>query len=169
MKTSTLIWVVVIAFIVIIGVWYWSTYATIQTSPGMEATTTTGQTVTTGVPTTSGSTAQVATVSVASDPILGNYLVASNGMTLYMYANDTSSVSKCTGTCAASWPPYTPVLNAPLTAGSGVSGALASTSREGGTLQVTYKGKPLYFWQGDTRTGDTTGNGMQGVWSVAKP
>jgi predicted lipoprotein with Yx(FWY)xxD motif len=42
------------------------------------------------------------------------------------------------------------------------------TRTDDGTTQVTYKGLPLYFWKGDTKPGDVTGQGIGGF-SVAKP
>jgi len=52
-------------------------------------------------------------------------------------------------------------------AGTGVEGELATITREDGSLQVTYNGLPLYFWNEDGAPGDTTGQGVGDVWSVA--
>jgi predicted lipoprotein with Yx(FWY)xxD motif len=46
---------------------------------------------------------------------------------------------------------------------------LTIIDRPDGTYQVANNGMPLYRWQGDKSPGDTTGNGVGGVWSVAKP
>ncbi|MBU6141683.1 hypothetical protein KGO95_01005 [Patescibacteria group bacterium] len=108
-------------------------------------------------------------LSVASSTSLGNYLVASNGMTLYVYAKDAAGVSNCSGVCAVNWPPYQPVQNEPLLAADGVTGKLATITRDDGTMQLTYNGEPVYFWKNDTKPGDTTGQGVGGVWYVAKP
>src|SRR6202050_2807219 len=67
-------------------------------------------------------------------------LTNSAGKTLYWYAPDTSTTSKCTGQCATYWPPVT----GPATAGSGVTGTLATITRSDGTTQATYDGDPLY-------------------------
>jgi predicted lipoprotein with Yx(FWY)xxD motif len=101
------------------------------------------------------------------DTKLGDHLLAANGMTLYRYTKDTANTSKCTGTCADSWPPYVSV--GPLKASSSTPGKLATTTRPDGSIQITYKGMPLYFWKGDTKSGDATGEGVGGVWFVVKP
>ena len=99
---------------------------------------------------------------------LGQYLTASNGMTLYTYGSDSANVSNCSGSCAANWPPYTQSAGLQLGAVSGISGKLGTITRADGTTQVTYKGMPLYFWVNDTKPGDTTGQGLGGF-VVAKP
>jgi predicted lipoprotein with Yx(FWY)xxD motif len=108
------------------------------------------------------------TINTATSPTLGTYLVASNGMTLYQYAKDTSNVSNCSGSCATAWPPYTVVDSAGLLGGTGVNGAIATITRADGTTQVEYNGKPLYFWQGDSKSGDTTGQNVNGF-TVVQP
>ncbi len=47
-------------------------------------------------------------------------------------------------------------------AGTGVTGQLGTLTRPDGTTQVTYQGMPLYYWQGDAKAGDVTGNGVEG-------
>ena len=73
-------------------------------------------------------------------------LTNSKGFTLYWYAPDTSTTSKCTGSCATYWPPVT----GPVTAGSGVTGTLGTITRADGTVQATYDGHPLYTYAGDS-------------------
>jgi predicted lipoprotein with Yx(FWY)xxD motif len=85
------------------------------------------------------------------------------GMTLYWFAPDTSTTSKCTGSCATYWPPVT----GPVTAGSGVTGTLGTITRADGTTQATYDGHPLYTYVGDTAPGQAKGNGKNlsgGLW-----
>lgn len=97
----------------------------------------------------------------------------SSGKTLYWFAPDTSTTSKCTGSCATYWPPVT----GPVTAGSGVTGTLGTITRSDGTTQATYDGHPLYTYVGDTAAGQNKGNGLNlsgGLWyemtvSGAKP
>jgi Secreted repeat of unknown function len=69
---------------------------------------------------------------------------------------DTSTESKCTGSCAAYWPPVT---GSP-TAGPGVTGTLGTITRPGGTLQATYDGHPLYTYIGDSGPGQASGNNL---------
>ncbi len=99
-------------------------------------------------------------VGSASSPSFGTVLTGPNGMTLYTHAGDTATSSTCTGACATAWPPLQ--TKGQPTAGSGVTGKLGSLTRPDGTTQVTYGGMPLYYWQGDTKAGDATGNGVEG-------
>ena len=92
-----------------------------------------------------------------------NVLTDSAGFTLYWFAPDTSTTSKCTGSCATFWPP----VKGPATAGSGVTGTLNTITRPDGTTQATYDGHPLYTYKGDTGPGMAKGNGLNlsgGVW-----
>jgi predicted lipoprotein with Yx(FWY)xxD motif len=90
-------------------------------------------------------------------------LTNSAGHTLYWFAPDTSTTSKCTGSCATYWPPVT----GPATAGSGVTGTVGVITRTDGTMQATYDGHPLYTYVGDTAPGQNKGNGLNlsgGLW-----
>jgi predicted lipoprotein with Yx(FWY)xxD motif len=106
-------------------------------------------------------------VSTATDD-LGTYLVGPEGKTLYYFTRDvTPGVSVCTGGCLEAWPPLL-VGDGQATVGDdGVTGTLAAAPRDDGTLQATYRGRPLYYWQGDTEAGQTTGHGVNDVWWVA--
>jgi predicted lipoprotein with Yx(FWY)xxD motif len=106
-------------------------------------------------------------VSVASDD-LGSYLVGPEGMTLYYFTRDvTPGVSTCFDSCLQAWPPLLVGDGQSLVAGDGVSGTLGSVPRDDGTMQAAYRGRPLYYWQGDTAPGETTGQEVGGVWFVA--
>jgi len=90
-------------------------------------------------------------------------LTNSAGLTVYWFAPDTSTTSKCTGSCATYWPP----VKGPATAGSGVTGTLGTITRSDGTTQATYDGHPLYTYAGDTAPGQAKGNGLNasgGLW-----
>jgi predicted lipoprotein with Yx(FWY)xxD motif len=99
-------------------------------------------------------------VDAANAPEFGMVLTGPNGMTLYTHAGDSATSSTCDGACATAWPPLT--STGQPTAGSGVTGKLGTLTRSDGTTQVTYAGMPLYYWQGDTKAGDVTGNGVEG-------
>lgn len=108
-----------------------------------------------------------ATLKVEQNIALGKFLVAANGMTLYLKKDDSPGKSTCSGACVLSWPPLT--TTGKLVAGEGVSGKVDTIKRADGKKQVTYNGMPLYFWTGDKKAGDTTGNGFKGIWSVVAP
>jgi predicted lipoprotein with Yx(FWY)xxD motif len=105
-----------------------------------------------------------------STATLGKYLIAYNGMTLYTYSKDTGSTSTCYDQCAVNWPPYIvgPEDNIQQLK-AGVTGKVDTTTRTDGKIQVTYNGHPLYFYIKDTKSGDTTGQNVGGVWFVVKP
>ena len=111
-----------------------------------------------------------ATVSVANTG-LGNILVDSQGRTLYLFQQDSGTKSTCSGGCATAWPPLR--ASGKPTAGSGAKASLLGTTpRSDGKPQVTYDGHPLYGYQGDGKTGDTTGQGNPGFgapWYVLSP
>jgi predicted lipoprotein with Yx(FWY)xxD motif len=121
-----------------------------------------GCTSTTASPAPSSGAAGAAgvTVGTAKSATLGTYLTGPNGMALYTHAGDSATSSTCTGGCASAWPPL--ATTGQPTAGSGVTGQLGTLTRADGTVQVTYGGLPLYYWQGDTKAGDVTGNGVAG-------
>ena len=92
--------------------------------------------------------------------MLGQTLVDGQGRTLYLFEADKPGMSNCTGACTSAWPPY--VSKGTPHAGTGVAGALLGTSLrgDGGAAQVTYHGHPLYYYAGDSRPGDATGQGL---------
>jgi predicted lipoprotein with Yx(FWY)xxD motif len=100
------------------------------------------------------------TVAVASGP-LGDILVDGDGRTLYAFTKDKGDQSACSGQCADNWP----ALTGTATAGDGAQAGLLSTAMQAsGDSQVTYSGHPLYHFAGDTKAGDTNGQGVGNVW-----
>jgi predicted lipoprotein with Yx(FWY)xxD motif len=96
---------------------------------------------------------------------IGGVAVLTNakGFTLYWFVPDTSTKSNCNGSCATYWPP----VKGPATAGTGVTGKLATITRSDGSVQATYNGHPLYTYVGDKAPGQAKGNGLNlsgGVW-----
>jgi predicted lipoprotein with Yx(FWY)xxD motif len=90
-------------------------------------------------------------------------LTNAKGFTLYWFVPDTSTQSKCNGTCAHYWPP----VAGPATAMSGVKGQLGVITRSNGAKQATFNGHPLYTYVGDTAPGMAKGNNLNisgGVW-----
>jgi predicted lipoprotein with Yx(FWY)xxD motif len=116
-----------------------------------------------GQGTGSSSAAPLQTMSISG---VGTVLTTSAGLTLYDLPSESNGTITCTGSCAAAWPPL-------LVAGSklpalpaGVSGTIAKVTRPDGGVQVTYNGKPLYTWEGDSAPGQATGVGIEGFEAV---
>lgn len=87
------------------------------------------------------------------------------GMTLYTFDKDAvdSGKSVCNGDCAVKWPPLM------ASTSDKASGNYSIITRDDGSMQWAYKGKPLYLWFKDQKPGDTTGDGVNNVWRTAKP
>jgi predicted lipoprotein with Yx(FWY)xxD motif len=109
------------------------------------------------------------TVNVAMDASGGEYVVATNGMSLYLFTPDTDDTSTCKDTCASNWPPYTVADEVSVTAGAGVTGTVGTIKRDDGSTQVTINKQPLYFFAGDKAAGDVNGQGVNEVWYLVKP
>jgi predicted lipoprotein with Yx(FWY)xxD motif len=107
------------------------------------------------------------TIGTGTSPVLGTYLTGAGGMTLYVRTSDPAGGSSCTGGCATAWPPLTVAAGTQALAGTGVSGALGTFARPDGSLQVTHNGQALYYYAADAKSGDTTGQGVGGIWFVA--
>jgi predicted lipoprotein with Yx(FWY)xxD motif len=104
-------------------------------------------------------------ISTTKNPKLGTILVS--GKTVYtLKANQTP----CTSQCLKIWPEVVlPKGVKKAKAGKGVDAAkLGTVKRKNGVLQVTYAGKPLYFFVGDTAAGQANGNitDTWGKWST---
>ena len=88
----------------------------------------------------------------------------SAGMTLYTFDKDVAGSGKsvCNGACATNWPP--------LAAGAGdqAGGDWSIVTRDDGSGQWAYAGKPLYLWGKDRNPGDKTGDGFNNAWRVVK-
>lgn len=110
------------------------------------------------------------TVSLGKSDKLGSFLVAANGMTLYIFKKDKPGSSTCVDKCAEAWPAYTvDDEDAKLIADKGVPGKLGVIERADKKYQVTYNDWPLYFFAKDKVAGDATGQGVGDVWYVIKP
>lgn len=179
MKTSSIVWIVVVVLVVIIGGYFWwasmssSPYATNNPAPTITPTSTANTGSNPSAPTTpttatTTSNPPVLTLSTSNGDTMGPHLVAANGMTLYEYNKDTADVSNCTGGCATAWPPYTVSAEQAASLGGGVNvtGKIGTMTRADGTLQVTYDNLPLYFFSGDTKAGDTNGQGVNGFSTI---
>jgi predicted lipoprotein with Yx(FWY)xxD motif len=154
-----------------------SSSTTTTTAPASTTTTKAPTTTTSGVkavPAPASGTTSLYEVSTGTVPGLGTVLVAGNGFTLYMFAPDKESgVSTCYNACATAWPPLLLTGTSTPVYGHGVNpDLLGTTKRTDGTVQVTYKGWPLYLWVSDSEPGQATGQGINnngGLWYVLNP
>ena len=120
-----------------------------------------------GSPSGSGPTSVVSTKTGS----LGTFLVDGKGRALYLWEADHGSRSACSGACAQAWPPLT-VTGTPKASGAVKGSLLGTTKRADGSREVTYAGHPLYLFAGDSRAGQTTGEGSNGFgapWWVVTP
>jgi len=99
-----------------------------------------------------------------------SYLSDSKGMSLYTFDNDTDNVSNCTevNDCITTWPVYNMgTTNAVLPVGTSNSD-FSTITRADGSLQSTYKNKPLYYFKNDAKSGDTNGDWLKGIWHLVE-
>jgi predicted lipoprotein with Yx(FWY)xxD motif len=101
----------------------------------------------------------------------GKALFDGRGFVLYAFTRDKRA-SACYGACAKAWPPYF-APKGELKVGAGLKRALLGTvRRRNGRRQVTYAGKPLYFYLGDTRPGQILCQDVVefgGRWLIVRP
>jgi predicted lipoprotein with Yx(FWY)xxD motif len=101
----------------------------------------------------------------------GRILFDGRGFVLYAFTRDRHGKSSCSGACAAAWPPY--IVKSGARAGAGIAARrLGTTRRPDGSLQVTYAGRPLYYYVGDRRPGQILCQGVSeygGIWRVVRP
>jgi predicted lipoprotein with Yx(FWY)xxD motif len=101
----------------------------------------------------------------------GRVLFDANGQAVYAFENDRRNRSNCTSEeCVTAWPPV--LTREQPSAGAGVEvGLLGTIRRSDGTLQVTYDGRPLYFYEhegpGEIKCHNVELHG--GLWWVVTP
>jgi predicted lipoprotein with Yx(FWY)xxD motif len=109
------------------------------------------------------------TVTVRSSSY-GAALFDGRGFVLYAFTKDPRGKSACSGACAAAWPPF--VLTRQPRAGRGVTASLLGTTRRAnGSLQVTYAGRPLYYYVGDRSPGQILCQNVReygGLWLLVR-
>ncbi len=111
-----------------------------------------------------------ATINTRTAPI-GKFLVDGKGRTLYLFEADKPNMSNCPSACLSIWPGFTAKGKASV--GAGVDAAKVGTTKAAdGTTLVTYNGHPLYYYAGDQKPGDTTGQDLDqfgAKWYVVSP
>ncbi len=106
----------------------------------------------------------MATVNGTSKTILTN----AQGLTLYYRTSDVPPSTACSGGCAGAWPPLVESGSGTPTSATSLPGKLTIVADANGN-QVAYHDHPLYTYSGDTDPGQTTGEGVSGVWHVVTP
>jgi predicted lipoprotein with Yx(FWY)xxD motif len=107
---------------------------------------------------------QVAPTLTVRSSSFGKVLFDGRGFVLYAFTRDARGRSTCTGGCAKAWPPYV-VKTAPK------GRLLGTTRRADGKLQVTYAGRPLYYYVGDRKAGQILCQNVSefgGLWLVVR-
>jgi predicted lipoprotein with Yx(FWY)xxD motif len=144
------------------------------------AVTTTTNAVNTTTPTSNNTSTTTTNTATTTAPIqsalptvlvldaAGEVFTSQTGLSLYFFDKDTAGVSNCLGklddssSCIAKWPPLL------ATADTQVSGNFSLIKRDDGTLHWAWKGRALYSFSGDQTLGDTKGDGLAGVWHLAR-
>ena len=101
----------------------------------------------------------------------GRVLFDGRGYVLYAFTRDAKGRSACYGACAKAWPVY--YAKGILRVGTGLRRSLLGTTRRrDGRLQITYAGRPLYYYVGDTKAGQIRCQNVAefgGTWLVVRP
>lgn len=109
-----------------------------------------------------GHATRAVVISTMSTKKLGTFLVS--GQTVYQLNKSDCTSAKC----LKIWPPLLlPKGVTKATAGPGVSaGKLGTTKAANGALQVTYAGKPLFWFFQDRAPGQVKGNNVKDEWGT---
>ena len=98
------------------------------------------------------------TLALRNSP-LGQILVDGSGRTLYLFEADKNGMSSCYSDCASVWPPL--LAKGTVNGADGINQSLlGTTTRNDGSVEVTYNGHPLYYFVSDKQAGDTTGQAI---------
>jgi predicted lipoprotein with Yx(FWY)xxD motif len=95
-------------------------------------------------------------------------LTNTKGLTLYTLSGETHGKFICTtAECLKAWPP---LLVTPSTTPKGPV-KLGTIKNPEGKTQVTFKGMPVYTFEGDSKKGEANGEGLKdvGVWHAVTP
>jgi predicted lipoprotein with Yx(FWY)xxD motif len=96
----------------------------------------------------------------------GSVITDNNGKSVYFFSKDVAGTATCVGTCAIVWPPF---YKENASFGTGLATAdFGVITRTDGVKQTTYKGWPLYYYNGDASAGDTNGDAFNNLWAIAK-
>ena len=127
--------------------------------------------VSASIATGSSASASTRKTLIVRNSAYGKILFDGRGFVLYAFTRDRrGGKSRCYGECAAAWPVY--YKKARITAGKGVRRKLIGTvRRKNGRRQITYNGRPLYYYSGDKAGQVLCQNVAEfgGTWLVVRP
>ena len=106
----------------------------------------------------------------AVDSQFGTILGDGRGQAVYVFDKERSSSSECYGDCARAWPPVL-ARGRPVAGRGARKRLLGTTRRRNGKRQVTYKGRPLYYYVDDAPGLVLCHNVLEfaGLWLVVRP
>jgi len=178
MRTRT--WCSIIAFVLLVVLVAACGSNTGSTTRGSGTTATTGGTTPTTsnggrygsgggtTPTTSSTGSVIKTATAAVNGASVTILTNAQGLTLYYRDTDVPPSTVCSGGCANAWPPLVISSSSVPTSAVSLPGKLTIVADANGK-QVEYNGHPLYIYSGDPGPGQTTGEGVGGIWHVVTP
>jgi predicted lipoprotein with Yx(FWY)xxD motif len=105
-------------------------------------------------------------IKTANKPGVGDYLVDSKGMALYYFTKDLPGKSNAPAAVLALWPVFSAADSSVPPSLNGAD--FSAINRDDGAKQTTYMGWPLYYFAKDQVPGDTLGEGVAGIWYLAK-
>lgn len=109
----------------------------------------------------------VSTRPVLSGTSSATVLISRARRSLYVFDKDAKpGVSACYGECEKKWPPF--IVGPGNFADPAVPGNFGTIVRADGRVQMTYNGKPLYYYAEDVLPGEMKGDGANGVWHLIK-
>jgi predicted lipoprotein with Yx(FWY)xxD motif len=123
----------------------------------------------------SSSTPSTPLLSLSANATVGSTIIVdSSGRSVYNFVFDAQGTATCLSGCAVTWPHeyFKGLGQNDLGAGLSISDFSTVTNSDGG-MQTTYKGHPLYVYEGDTKTAgvwSVTGNDIEsGAWFAGQP
>jgi len=117
----------------------------------------------------SGTAGEAYKLDVAQDAKYGAILVGEEGKAVYLFTPDSANTSTCKDACADTWPPFLVGSGETAQAGTGVTGKITTFARADGSMQLAYNGIPLYYYSGDSASGQTNGQGLFDKWYLVSP
>jgi predicted lipoprotein with Yx(FWY)xxD motif len=111
-------------------------------------------------------------LALSAKEAFGEYVTDGKGRALYLFEKDKNSLSRCYEKCAEVWPPFVVSTNK-IRAEDVDKALIGMIERKDGRLQVTYDGRPLYYYIKDQkRPGSTKGHDVHddfGEWYLVAP